>query len=198
MRAVCRNIQTLNKTTEEFSMTKNKGTMYLVQGAVIAALYVALTYAQELLLPGTTSMAVQFRASEALTMLALFTPAAVPGLTVGCVLANIVSLGALPVDMVFGSAATLLAALCMYRLRNVRIKGVPLLSALMPALFNGVIVGLEIEIFFIEGPFHFGSFLVQGGLVALGELAVCIVLGLPLVLVLERTKLAERLFQPNH
>lgn len=178
-------------------MTKNKGTMYLVQSAVIAALYVVLTYAQELLLPGTTSMAVQFRASEVLTMLALFTPAAIPGLTVGCVLANIVSMGALPVDMVFGSLATLLAALCMYRLRGVRIKGLPVLSALMPALFNGVIIGLEIEVFFIEGPFHFGSFLIQGGLVALGELGVCLILGLPLVLVLERTKLIKKLFQPN-
>lgn len=179
-------------------MSKNKGTMYLVQGAVIAALYVVLTYAQELLLPGTTSMAVQFRASEVLTMLALFTPAAVPGLTVGCVLANIVSMGALPVDMVFGPLATLSAALCMYRLRGVRIKGLPLLAALMPALFNGVIIGLEIEFFFIEGAFHFGSFLIQGGLVALGELGVCLILGLPLVLVLERTKLSKRLFQPNH
>ena len=179
-------------------MTKNKGTIYLVQGAVLTAIYVVLTYAQELLLPGTTSMAVQFRASEVLTMLALFTPAAVPGLTAGCVLANIVSLGALPVDMVFGSAATLLAVLCMYRLRNVRVKGLPLLAALMPALFNGVIIGLEIEFFFIEGPFHFGSFLIQGGLVALGELGVCVVLGLPLVLVLERTKLVKRLFQPKH
>lgn len=175
-------------------MSKKKSTLYLVQGAVIAALYVTLTYAQELWLPGTTSMAVQFRASEVLTVLAFFTPAAVPGLTAGCVLANLVNVGALPVDMILGSAATLLAALCMYRLRGVRIKNLPVLGIIMPALFNGVIIGLEIELFFIEGPFHFGSFLVQGGLVALGELGVCLILGLPLTALLERTKLSKRLF----
>lgn len=59
-------------------MSKNKNALYLAQAAVIAALYTVLTYAQELFLPGTTSMAVQFRFSEALTMLALFTPAAIP------------------------------------------------------------------------------------------------------------------------
>ena len=59
-----------------------KKTHNLVLGSIIAALYVALTYSQEALLPGTTSMAVQFRLSEALTLLAVFTPAAIPGLTV--------------------------------------------------------------------------------------------------------------------
>ncbi|HIR03255.1 MAG TPA: QueT transporter family protein [Candidatus Scatovicinus merdipullorum] len=176
-------------------MSKNKTALYLAQAAVIAALYTVLTYAQELFLPGTTSMAVQFRFSEALTMLALFTPAAIPGLTVGCALANLVSLGALPIDMFFGSLATLLCAICMYRLRHIRIKGLPILAALMPALFNGVIIGLEIEIFFIAGTFHITSFLLQAGLVALGELGVCIVLGLPLTALLERTRLADRLFK---
>lgn len=176
-------------------MKNNKKILYLVQGALIAALYVALTYGQEMLFPGTTSMAVQFRASEALTMLAVFTPAAIPGLTIGCVIANLVSVSALPVDMIMGSAATLLASICMYLLRKVCVKKMPLLSALMPAIFNGVIVGLEIEIFFIEGPFHFTSFLVQGGLVALGELAVLFTLGLLLTAALKRNELDKKLFR---
>ena len=126
-------------------MLKNKGTLYLVQAAVIAALYATLTYAQNFLLPGTTTMAVQFRASEVLTVLALFTPAAIPGLTVGCVLANITSLSALgPYDMIFGSLASLLAALAIYALRNVRVKSIPVPALLMPAIFNVIIVGLEI------------------------------------------------------
>ena len=62
----------------------------------------------------------------------------------------------------------------------------PLPAALMPAVFNGIIIGLEIEIFFIEGPFHFASFLVQAGCVALGELVVCFALGLPLYKALDR------------
>lgn len=176
-------------------MFKNKGTLYLVQAAVIAALYAALTYAQNLLLPGSASMAVQFRVSEVLTMLALFTPAAIPGLTVGCVLANISSLSVLgPYDMIFGSLASLGAAAAIYLLRNVRVFSIPFLSVLMPALFNGVIVGWEIEFFFIEGPFNMLSFLTQGGFVALGELGVCIVLGIPLIKAIEKTKLDKRLF----
>ena len=80
----------------------NKKVLFVVQTAIIAALYAALTYAQNFLLPGTTSAAVQFRVSEALNVLALFTPAAIPGLTLGCVLSNIYNIGSgLPLDMIF-------------------------------------------------------------------------------------------------
>lgn len=175
-------------------MKKNRKIVFLTQAAVIAALYVALTYAQEALLPGTTSMAIQFRASEMLTMLCVFTPAAIPGLTLGCMLSNIMNTGALPLDIVLGSLATLLACICMYLLRNVCIKGIPVLSALMPALFNGVIIGLEIEIFFIEGPFHFTSFLIQAGCVALGEIAVCFTLGTAVVLSLKKNSAYKKIF----
>ena len=153
----------------------------LAVGAVIAALYVALTYAQEAIFPNSTSMAVQFRLSEALTLLCVFTPAAIPGLTIGCLFANIISVGALPIDMVMGTFASFLACLCIYKTRNIIFRGVPYVSALMPAIFNGIIIGLEIEIFFIEGPFNFLSFLTQAGCVAIGELAVCFTLGLLLV-----------------
>lgn len=155
-----------------------KKTHHLVLGGVIAALYVALTFAQEALFPTSATMAVQFRVSEALCVLALFTPAAIPGLTVGCFIANLCAMGALPVDIIFGSFASFLAGLCMYKTRSVTFKGLPLVPLVMPAVFNGIIIGLEIEIFFIEGSFNFLSFLIQGGLVALGELAVCFSLGL--------------------
>ena len=157
---------------------QNKKTRAIVRTAVIAALYAALTYAQSLLLPGTTTAAVQFRASEALNVLALFFPEAIPGLTLGCVIANLYSIGqGLPLDMIFGSLATLGAASAIYLLRNVKIANYPWLAMLMPAIFNGVIVGWEIEYFFIEGPFHIGDFFLQGGLVALGEIGVMLTLG---------------------
>ncbi len=117
--------------------------------------------------------------SEVLTLAAVLTPDAIVGLTLGCVLANLVSVSALPIDTVMGSLATLIATFLMWKLRNVRIASLPVLSALMPAVINGIIVGLEIELFYIEGSFHFTSFLIQAGLVALGELGVCIALGLP-------------------
>ena len=105
---------------------KNKNTMYIVQGAVIAALYAVLTVMQNILLPGSASMAVQFRASEALTVLALFTPAAVPGLSIGCIVANLSSVASLGIyDLLFGSMASFFAALTMYALRNVRIFKIP-------------------------------------------------------------------------
>lgn len=165
---------------------KTKSTVYIVQAAVIAALYAALTILQNTLLPGTASMAVQFRVAEVLTILAVFTPAAIPGLTIGCVIANISSLSVLgPYDLIFGSIASLLAAVLMYLLRSKRLFKLPVASALMPALANGIIVGFEIEFFFVEGGFHFGDFLFQGGCVALGELGVLFVLGLPLARLIE-------------
>lgn len=171
----------------------NKKVLFVAQAAIIAALYAALTYAQNLLLPGTTSMAVQFRLSEALTLLSVFTPAAIPGLTIGCVAANLMNVSVLPLDMILGSLATLLAAIAMYLLRHVCVKKIPLLSALMPAVFNGIIIGLEIEIFFIDGPFNFVSFLIQAGCVFLGELAVCMTVGLLLVAVIQKRGLDKKL-----
>ncbi|MBQ8944952.1 MAG: QueT transporter family protein [Clostridia bacterium] len=154
---------------------KNK---FIALSALIAALYAVLTYAQNFILPGTATMAVQFRVSEALNVLALFTPAAIPGLTLGCVIANIYSIGSgLPLDMIFGSVATLGATTCMWLLRNVRTGKYPLPAMLMPAVWNGIIIGWEIEHFFIEGPFEWAGFLTQGGFVALGELAVMLTLG---------------------
>ena len=101
-----------------------KSIRYLVQAAVIAAIYAVLT-----LLASSLNLAygpVQFRISEFLTVLPMFTPAAIPGLTLGCFLANLASPFG-PVDWIFGSVATLLAAVVSYLLRNVRIKDIPFL-----------------------------------------------------------------------
>ena len=167
---------------------KNKRVIYLTQAAVIAALYAVLTIGQNMLLPGTASMAIQFRVAEVLCVLAIYTPAAIPGLTIGCVIANIssVTAGLGFYDMIFGSIASLLAALTMYLLRNVRIKDIAIPALLMPAVFNGVIVGLEIAYFFAEGGFTFTGFLITGGCVALGELAVLFILGVPFCLMLNK------------
>ena len=176
---------------------KRKSTLYIVQGALIAAIYATMTILQNVLIPGSASMPVQFRISEVLTVLALYTPAAIPGLTIGCVIANISSLSVLgPYDLIFGSLATLFAALSMYALRNVRLFKLPVLAALMPALFNGLLVGFEIDFFFMTNAtaFNFVDFLIQGGLVALGELVVLFVLGLPLTRVIELNGLDKKLF----
>lgn len=69
---------------------------------------------------------------------------------------------------------------------------------LMPAIFNGVIVGWEIETFFIDGPFKFADFLVQGGLVALGELGVMLVLGTILYYTMKKRNLDKRMFSSKN
>ena len=159
-------------------MNKKSKNRFIAQTAIIAALYAALTYAQGLLLPGSTTAAVQFRVSEALNVFAFFTPAAIPGLTIGCIIANLYSIGqGLPLDMIFGSIATLCATICIWLLRNVKIFKYPLPAMLMPALWNGLIVGWEIEFFFVDGPFKSVGFLFNGGFVALGELVVMLSLG---------------------
>ena len=84
---------------------------FLAHGAILAAAYAALTHLQNLLLPGSASWAIQFRAAEALCVLAFFTPAAIPGLTLGTLLFNITYAQALPLDFLLGSLASFLAAL---------------------------------------------------------------------------------------
>ena len=172
----------------------NKKTLALVQGALIAAMYAALFYAQNIIFPGTATMAVQFRVAELLCILALWTPSAVWGLALGTMIANISSIGAgLPLDMIFGTLATVLAALCIRKFKDVRFKGLPVLSLLMPAIFNGIIIGLEIEIFFVKGGFHFTDFLLQGALVAAGEIVVVLVCGTPIALLFEKKRIVQKL-----
>lgn len=151
----------------------NKKTLFLTKAAVIGAAYAVLT-----LLGAALNLSyggVQFRFSEALCILPVFTSAAVPGLAVGCFLANILS-SVSPFDMVFGTLATLLAALSSRALRNVRIKSYPFCSLLMPVLFNGLIVGAEIA-FFTAGDGFWTAFAVNALTVSLGEAVVMFTLG---------------------
>ena len=174
-----------------------KTTLFIVYAAVIAALYATLTILQNVLLPGSASAAVQFRVAEVLTILALYTPAAIPGLAVGCAVANLSSIAvAGPLDLIIGSLASLIAAALMYATRNVRLFRLPVLAALMPAPVNGGLVGFEIDFFMVnQGFFNLYDFLFQGGCVALGELAVLFLLGLPLTRLIEVKGLDKKLFR---
>ncbi len=167
-----------------------KKSQNIAKAAMIGALYVLLTYMQNLLFPGTTSAAIQFRASEALMMLALFTPSSIYGLTAGCFVANIIS--GMPLDMIIGSFATLMTTILIYYTKNLKIKNFPFLSLLFPALCNGLIVGTEIQFFYI-GKFHWISLLTQIGCVALGEFAVSIALGIPFYIFIKKSKINEAL-----
>lgn len=149
-----------------------KDPRFLTQAAIIAALYAALT----LLLQPISGFQgnFQLRVSEALTLLPVFTPAAVPGLFVGCLIANLLG-GATIMDVIFGSLATLLAAFLTRRLRF----NAPL-AALAPVLVNMVVVGLTLSLT-LNLPL-----LPTMGWVGLGQLLACYALGLPLVWALRK------------
>ena len=170
--------------------TMSKKVLFLVQSAAIAAIYTVLTYIAAAM--NLAYNAVQFRFSEALTILPVFTPAAIPGLTLGCFLSNLASpLG--PIDWICGSVATLLAAVAGYLARNVRIAGLPMVSALCPVLANALIIGLEIGWLAVPGG-GMEAFLSGALSVGIGELVVVAVLGLPLAASLERTGASRRIF----
>lgn len=157
-------------------MNKWFSTRSLCLAAIIAALYAALTLGFQAISYG----AVQFRVSEAMTLLPILFPEAIAGLTVGCFISNLFNpMGATLYDIVFGTLATLLAALFtrMFR-RNVW------LGALPPVVCNAVIVGLVLT-------YAYGIDVLWMNLftVGLGEAVVCYALGVPLVKLMEKTKI---------
>lgn len=160
----------------------NKKTMYLTHAAAIAALYVVLTFLANAF--GLANYAVQLRFSEALTILPFFTPAAIPGLFAGCLLANIFTGAALP-DIIFGSLATLIAALGTWKLRNHK-----WLAPLPPIIANAVIIPPVLLFAYGIKPLWL-SFLT----VTLGEILSCGVLGMLLLFTLQ--KYAKTLFKPR-
>ena len=167
----------------------NQRVRNLVFSAVIAALYAVLTHMQNILLPGSATMAIQFRASEALCVLAFFTPAAIPGLAIGCLVFNLTFANALPLDFLVGSLASLLAAWGMWLSRNIKIKGRPVLGLTMPAITNAILVGWELSVYIG------GGFWINGLYVAIGELAVLLTLGTALYCALKARGLDQKLFR---
>ena len=153
----------------------------LTQGAMIAALYVVLTFIANL--AGLASGVIQVRLSEALTILPVFTAAAVPGLAVGCVLANLLT-GCAIWDVVFGSLATLIGAVGTRLLR----KKSPVLAVLPPILSNIIIVPLVLQrVYGVEGAYWYLAMTVGAG-----EIISCGVLGLLLYRSLKNTEIFHK------
>ena len=163
---------------------KNKSVSFLCQGAMIAAIYVVLTYVFAPFSFGE----VQVRISEALTILPLFTPAAIPGLFVGCLVGNILG-GAILPDIIFGSLATLIGAAGTYYLRNKS----PYLAPLPPILSNTVIVPFVLRYAYsIALPIPFMMLTV-----GVGEVISCGVFGMIVYKALEKHKSIFRIANPS-
>lgn len=141
--------------------------------ALIAAMYTVLTVCLAPLSYGL----VQCRLSEALTILAAFTPAAIPGLTVGCALSNLIGLStganvAGVADVLLGPLATGVAAWLTWVLRNRRVGGLPLWSTLPPVITNAAVIGSELAL--VAPQFTAEVWFIQTGLVAAGQLVACV------------------------
>ena len=148
-------------------------TVHLTQAAIIAALYIVLTFLANAL--GLANYAVQIRFSEALTILPYFTGTAIPGLFVGCLLSNILTGCAIP-DILFGSIATLLGAALTYVFRKNK-----WLSPVGPILSNAVIIPFVLRYAYGIEPLWF-SFIT----VTVGEIISCGILGMLLLFSLEK------------
>ena len=151
-------------------------TKFLSHAAIIAALYVVLTYLANAL--GLASGAIQVRFSEALTILPVFTAAAIPGLFIGCFISNILS-GCIVWDVVFGSFATLTGAIFTFLLRKYK-----KIACLPPILTNTIIIPFVLK--FAYGlPAGLGYFVLTVGI---GEIVSCGILGTILLIYLEKYK----------
>ena len=153
----------------------NKKTLFLAQAAIIAAMYVALTYA----FAPISFKEVQVRISEALTILPVFTPAAIPGLFIGCVIGNFFG-GAILPDILFGSLATLAGAFFTWKLRNAN----PFLAPVPPIIANMLVVPFVLK-YAYGVPLPIPLMMLTVGL---GEVISCGVLGMLLYFALRSHK----------
>ena len=144
-------------------MSKSKNVDFLVKTAVVAALYAVLTMVFSFMSYGP----IQFRISEIMTLLAFISPAYIPGLVLGCIIANIVS-SVSWIDIIVGSLATLVATYMISRSKNLFI------ATLWPAIFNGLFVGVML-FYVLKWPLLYS---ILG--VAFGELVVVTLGGYPI------------------
>jgi uncharacterized membrane protein len=152
-------------------ITRGKRTRFIIQAAILGAIYAVIT----ILLAPISYGQIQVRIAEALTILPYFTPAAIPGLFVGCIVANIFGGGG-PIDIIFGSLASLAAAILSWKMPK------PWLVPLPPVVINGLVIGWVL--FKVYGL----PFWISVGTVTAGQVIACYGLGYPLLLVLQKNK----------
>lgn len=153
-------------------------TKFLVQAALLAAIYSALT----IVLGSFGYGPIQFRIAEALTVLPAVMPSAIPGLFIGCILANWFG-GFGMIDIIFGSLATLLAGFSTYLLRKYRF-----LFPLPPVIFNAIIVGAYVYILY-DNSF---SMALTMFFIGISEFIICYTLGLPLISFIKKNRVLKK------
>lgn len=160
----------------------------LVITALIAAIYAAVTI---LLAPISYGM-VQVRVSEALTILPYFSPYSIVGLFLGCVISNLYSpIG--PLDIIVGSLATLISAIITCFIGKIKIKFARYIAPLPAVIINGIFIGALISNVFSNG--NFTSFFSSALWVGIGEALACYVLGLPLLIFIDKKENIKKIIQ---
>ena len=179
---------------EEMNMRERLNIRKISFAGVIAALYVAMVLAGAMVSFGP----LQFRFAEVLTVMPFFFPIAVPGLFVGCLIANMFSPYGL-IDVVVGSLASLMAGLCTMKIGlvcNRERVGVKLLACLPPVIFNAIMIGAMIA-WLIVGNFtsyaFLSAFIAYAGYVGLGQFGVLYLLGMPLMVYMTKSGMYNRL-----
>lgn len=153
---------------------KNKKVLFLTQAAMIAALYVVLTEVSNIF--GLASFMVQIRFSEALTVLPFFTPAAIPGLFIGCIISNLL-VSANIFDIIFGSLATLIGAVFTYVIGKAsKYKIAAWLAPIPPIVSNTLIIPFVLKYAYGMEPLWLSILTVCAG-----EIISCGILGIPLL-----------------
>ena len=166
---------------------KKTNTRLITMGAAIAALYVVLTLIANAF--GLANYAIQVRFSEALTILPYFTPVAIPGLFAGCIISNILT-GAMPLDVIFGSLATLIGAIGTNILKK-KFPKIKWFAPLPPIIANTIVVPFVLAyVYKFDGSIPY--FMLTVGI---GEVISCGILGMILLFSLEKYK--SRLFFDN-
>lgn len=155
----------------------------LTKAGIIAALYAALT----LMVYPIAFGSLQFRISEALTILPFFMPEAILGLFVGCIISNLLSPNIVVLDVVFGSLASLLAAYLTYRMPN------KWLAPLPPVIVNAFVVGAIITFSMSAGESFAAVFAMNSLSVGAGQLIVCYGLGLPLMFIMTKLNIGKNM-----
>lgn len=151
--------------------------------AIIAAIYSALT----LSLSFASFRVVQFRVAEGLTILPFFSSSAIPGLFIGCIVSNIISPMGTP-DLIFGSLATLLAAVVTYYIGKSNIRFKKYIAPLPPVIINAIIIGIMLKVLYVKDMPLYLCMLQVG----FGQLICCYGLGLPLISIIEKNSVLKK------
>ena len=171
--------------TSMIGQTKSK-TQKIVFAAILAAIYSAITVSLSFLSYGP----IQFRIAEGLTVLPYFSPYAIYGLFIGCIASNIISPMGLP-DLIFGSLATLIAAIVTYYIGKSNLKYKKYLAPLPSVIVNAFVIGTMLKLLYVKDMPLYLNMLYVG----IGQLVCCYGVGLPLMSVMENNEVLKDFFK---